>query len=341
MNPAGAPPEVAVASPPERATPAGTPPAGTPPADTPRTPPKRRSRLSTLLAVTVVVVIALASLATLPMVGTPDTIVDASTDALVFRPDRIVDLVALARPRFGVASGARVFDGLPLGRPVPAWLGTAPDDTLLVQRLQITPGCEVGLETMVDGLLRIDVRSAPAHVAPVECALSMEFLRGSPDAPERAVRQEVEQQVAVSTPVRFELRFDEPLRFRRFGVSAIGFITNESGTPESAIRGAAVRLPAHGIPGDTVYAGDWLTLGRAQGELTEMRVDDRIHALFKGTSSDPRIAGRRLLPSLLRQVVYWEWFTRTLAVLAVLLPLTLTLIDRGRRNDGDARRETM
>lgn len=290
-----------------------------------------------LLLATALVLVAGTVLASLDLIGMPATVVEATTDAIVFEPAAIIDFVALVRPRFGIDADLHVFDGIRLDPPAPAQPflaalgathdGPASDSVLVIQRLQVTPTCQVALETMIAGLLRIDIRAVTtlSTQGAAPCAISAEMLLGSPADPGSAQRREAEATVTPARPASLEFRPAQPLVFRRFAITGLGFVTTESGSPESAIRGGVVRLPDHGIVGDTVFAGDALTLGPLTGELTEMHVGDRIVSLFKGQASNPSIAGHRLTPSMLRQLVYWEPFTITLAVLVTVVSVLMAV----------------
>ena len=297
------------------------------------------------LAIALVALLVGTVLARLDMVGMPETVVEATSDAVVFQPATIVDIVELARPRFGLSEDLRVFDGIRLDPPLHTdtllrAFGVVrpsgrPDSVLLIQRFQVTAACQVGIERMLDRLIRIDIRSdgsASGQDAGEPCMVSAEALLGNAARFDAAVRQEIDVTIAPATPASLEVRPLEPLRLRRFAVSRLGFMTSESGSPESAIRGAVVRLPDYGIDSDTVFLGDRLTLGELEGELTEVDIGSAIRTLFKGRASDPVIGDRRLKPSMLRQLVHWEPFTIIIAVTVTLISMLMAIFQVALRS---------
>jgi hypothetical protein len=280
------------------------------------------------------------------MHGDPDVVVQATSEAVSVQPDDVVDLVGLAKPRFGLVEPHLPFHGIHLDPPVGADtllaslgfrnpVGSSSDGpgedsvVLLIQRLQLTPSCQLSIEQMVAGWIRVDIRSVISDSTrrpDLSCWISAEMLVASAPSDTDPSRFSRDTVILPERPASLQFRPRDPLDFRPFAVTGLGFTTNESGSLESAIRGAFVRLPDHGNRSDTVYAGDWLTLGNLEGELADLQVDgDGIKTLFKGKASDVAIGTRRITPSLLRQGFYAEDFRIIVALIIAFASVAMAI----------------
>lgn len=284
-----------------------------------------------------IILLAGAVASKMGMIGNPWTVVQTTSDAIIVQPSGIIDLVTLARPRFGLYDSLRVFDGISLDPHMHTdtllqTFGPEPVDTpgnvLVIQRLEVTPQCQVSIEQMGDRLIRVDIRSIRSDSAGApenSCWASAEMMaERTSDAD--TVRVSRETRVFPGQPMTLQFRPRDPLRLRRFAVSGLGFTTSESGSPESAIRGGFVYLPDYGNSRDTLYSGDRLTLGELQGELAELHFGrDGIRALFKGTASDPMIGARDLEPSILQQSFYADDLKIVVAIIVAFASVTMAI----------------
>jgi len=308
--------------------------AGPPAPPPPRERPSLRARISSvslkrwILIIGGAIAILLIVATQASMRGAPAVVVEAKAGGVVFRPDTTLDLVATNR---GGADAA----GVPLEPPyvhlradsvtaIGYHLTIPPDaDSTIgasaLQRLVVSDGCDVYVDRLDRGWMRIGVLPATTTGAPAPpCVVRGQVWSGRPSKlPERSRplgwvggipdMRVVEFHAAPTAgrPASLTFRPGPGLRLRRVPIAHLSFETREHGpVVESSILAGSIRLPMFGNDVHAVFTADTLSLGDVAGNLTELTAGDStagdsLSVLFRGTASYPRIGAESLKPTFL------------------------------------------
>jgi hypothetical protein len=143
----------------------------------------------------------------------------------------------------------------------------------------------------------------------------------------------VEREIVRESPIDLTFTPTSALRLRHIPVSELRFETEEAGQLRKAISGeallqssaieAALVLPDFGGENEPHPArlGDIINLGRLDGEVVELIIGDTLRTLYRGTASNPEIAGFSLRPSLLEELAANDAVRLVLVVFVSLLGL--------------------
>ncbi len=299
-----------------------------------RTAALRRWVLHIVIAAGAVAAAVASIAAVLPMVGDPEVIVDARSDAVAFVPASNLEIVRLIRPRHGLHADRTPFVGIRFQSPLPAdsvpvALGGADPDAAgsaaprfasVLQFLEVTPGCLVRIERLVAGWIRLGILPVGDDEP---CRIFGELFWETGAGGELA---EFGGDIDASHPLNLNFQPSEPLTFQRFTVARLGFESQESGEWRSSILDGLVRLPEFGDDERRLYLADGLTLGSLEGEVVTLAVGDSIRTLYRGTAEGPAISGRSIQPTLLRQLLHSDGFQIGLAVAFGLVTLIAAIL---------------
>jgi hypothetical protein len=270
------------------------------------------------VGVLLIVAILFTVLATLLILrkARPNVVVRAASHAVVFVPSRDLDLVAAATPRHGLEPGGTPFTGLRFTPMLPndsamrAFTGAWPapdrvDSVHSIQRLAVTSGCVVRLESYVAGMVRLDVEHPPLSDGSCRMIAELTLI-------EKGIWStiEVPREIEVGAPATLIFASPYPVHFRNFPVSEIRFETSDTGLVRSAILDAQIELPDVGNVGakaSAAHVGDAVTLGELEGTIAELVVRDTLRTLFKGKASKPSIDRRDLRPPVLEHLTHTHW----------------------------------
>lgn len=320
----------------------------------PQSDPRRLSRAVLVWlgasAALVALVLALVPADKILFVDEARLVVNATSDAVVFRPDSSFNLIAAAAPLGGMSVSATeanaepvVFQGLRLVSALPAraariGLGTDPragDPPGLFDRMRelyVSPGCAVRIEGVSGRSFRLDIQTIPNQ----QCTLDAELVSAdsevlilpgaTPGAMDTIVARDylsIRSVVQESRPASIRFHPEEPVRFSRLSVAGLAFESQG----RSAIRAATMDMPDLGLTNLRAYAGDILTLGRTRGHVMELAVDGTIRTIFNGRAEQPLLRDRALRPSALRAAVFWEPFRLTVALIVGVVGLATAVIE--------------
>ena len=256
----------------------------------------------------------------------PRVVLEARSHAVVFTPADTIDLVRFAFPRHGLDSGGIPFSGIRFARPHPPLAALDPEARAMpngtiesIQRLVVTPGCDVRLEHYVDRLLRLDIA---LQVGQRDCWMSVALT--APGRGTTTLREPGDRRIELgqAATVIFQPRF--PLRLRDIPVSGLRFETGDTGFVRSAIIGARLERPEVddiGSDAHTAHVGDVVRLGKVDGTITELILGDTVTTLFKGIATAPYIEQNDLRPSRLEHLSHKSNVRLGLVVIVTVLTL--------------------
>ncbi len=269
----------------------------------------------------------------------PRVVLQARSYAVALVPDTTIDLVQAARPRFSVEADGAQFAGIRLATPVPVDVfrphhaDSPPPLIRLIQSLDVTPGCTVRFEHWVERRIRLTIERLPGTLRaaessePLRCIVFAELLLVGDEV------ETVEREIERESPIALTFATNATLRLRHIPVSELRFETEEAGQLRKAISGealfqssaieATLTMPDFGGEKDPHPArlGDVINLGRLHGEVVELIVGDTLRTLYRGTATNPEIAGFTLRPSLLEELAANEAVRLSLVIVVSLLGL--------------------
>lgn len=300
---------------------------------------RRRRFLAAALSSGVLAAVAGAILVWPDVSGDPILLVDLWSESVTLTPNEDMDMIAAAR------SGSRAVQGIHLdpaliylrglevrvpavSQEVSRPAGDVAIPAVLLQYLEVSSGCEVQIENTVDKAVRVTIAPvARTAEAAGSCSVrGQAWSREVPDVPEwqlLAPWLEVpsDQQLELTAmpspgqPARLEFYPSEPIHLERIGVAGLAFETREHGpNVESSILRGSIRFPTMANEPVELSARDTLILPELKGELLELTLGDSIRSVFRGTSSEPRIAARRLGPDLQQRLYQSNSFRAVVAV---------------------------
>lgn len=255
----------------------------------------------------------------------PVILLDAHSEAVTFRTDTVIDLVARAglglRPgeleSAGIAfdsvwidSAGFQSDTAEIQSPGPATSderrsaarGPKGEDSVqgdsvpqdlsqFLRRLAVTEGCDVHLERYAHSVTRLGFAAPRQRANPSRSACRVRGrLFVSPDSsrPTTALEVRFDAELDGQTPASLYVKRSQTFTLRDLPVGGLRFEESHAEDAiESSILGGWIRIPEPREREERLYFRDRLRLGQLSQGALRITVGDSIRAFFRGKSSDP------------------------------------------------------